>query len=181
MIIVNHRLKHFQRHHRGIEMQREKITLGWTGKSAPVVEAPFIEVEALVPVISATPARTVLAVTAWTDPDPVDLCLELWKAWMTGDSDRDLGMKTMRGLNGDGDGYSVDLHEAQQSSDLRIAHATDAMINGLSRVHIWAIYRACSLATVWRFPNNSAVSEMYAARIALAEKLRKNICTSLLF
>jgi hypothetical protein len=35
----------------------------------------------------------------------VDLCSELWKNWMVGDSGRDLGAKTMRGLSGDDDGH----------------------------------------------------------------------------
>lgn len=117
----------------------------------------------------------------WVKPDPVDLCLEIWKSWMTGDSDRDLGAKTMRGLTGDGDGHGLDLHEAQQASDIKIAQATDAMISSLSRMHVWALYRAWGLATVWNFPNASLIDVASQARAELAAKLKKNICTALLF
>lgn len=120
-------------------------------------------------------------VDPWTAPDPVDLCLEIWKSWMAGDSDRDLGAKTMRGLSGEGDGHGVDMHEAQQASDLKVAQATDAMISSLSRVHVWAIYRACGLTTVWNFPNSSLMDVAADARTALSIKLKKNICTALLF
>ncbi|NHZ41825.1 hypothetical protein [Massilia aquatica] len=113
--------------------------------------------------------------------DPVNLCLELWKRWMAGDADRDLGTRTMRGLRGDGDGHGVDLYEAQQASDIKMAEATDAMIGSLERIHVWAIYRACSLATVWAFPNASLVDVAAEARAQLREKLRKNICTGILF
>ncbi|NHZ34473.1 hypothetical protein [Massilia rubra] len=113
--------------------------------------------------------------------DPVNLCLELWKRWMAGDADRDLGTRTMRGLRGDGDGHGVDLYEAQQASDIKIAEATDAMIGSLERIHVWAIYRACSLATVWAFPNASLVDVAAEARAQLRVKLRKNICTGILF
>lgn len=116
-----------------------------------------------------------------TAPDPVDLCLEIWKNWMAGDSDRDLGAKTMRGLVGDGDGHGQDLYEAQQASDIKVAMATDAMISSLSRLHVWAIYRSCSLSTVWKFPNASLVEVAAKARVELAFKLRRNICTSVLF
>ena len=40
--------------------------------------------------------------------DAVDLCLEILKIWMAIDPDRDFGVKTMRGLVGDGDGHGID-------------------------------------------------------------------------
>ena len=126
-------------------------------------------------------ATQVERVDPWTKQDPVDLCLELWKNWMAGDSDRDLGAKTMRGLSGEGDGHGGDLHEAQQANDIRIAQATNAAIYSMQRMHVWAIYRACSLTTVWRFPNASLMDVAAEARAELAVKLRKNICTALLF
>ena len=117
----------------------------------------------------------------WLKPEPVDYCLETWKNWMAGDSDRDLGTKTMRGLCGEGDGHGTDLHEAQQLNDTKIAQATDAMISSLSRVHIWAIYRACGLSSVWRFSSAPLASTVLEARHILAAKLRKNVCTAVLF
>lgn len=158
------------------------LTLGWRGDTAPVPAIAFVEEAApaarAVRVVRAAPA---LRVDPWTKPDPVDLCLELWKNWMAGDSDRDLGAKTMRGLSGEGDGHGVDLHEAQQANDIRIAQATNAAIDSMQRMHVWAIYRACSLASVWRFPNASLMDVAAEARAELAGKLRKNICTALLF
>jgi hypothetical protein len=161
---------------------REKLTLGWRGATASVPDITFAEEAApagrAVRVVNAAPA---LRIDPWTKPDPVDLCLELWKNWMAGDSDRDLGAKTMRGLSGEGDGHGVDLHEAQQANDIRIAQATNAAIDSMQRLHVWAIYRACSLATVWNFPNASLMDVAAEARAELAVKLRKNICTALLF
>ena len=162
-------------------MKREKITLGWAGKSAPVVDITFVEVEAVAPAAQGTPARTVVAVTAWTDPDPLDLCLELWKTWMAGDADRDLGTKTMRGLRGEGDGHGMDIHEAQQANDMRIAQATDAMIDSMARIHIWAIYKLCSQATPWRFPNAVFADVALEARGDLTIRLKNNVCTAVLF
>ncbi|QKY02798.1 hypothetical protein G3257_11460 [Janthinobacterium lividum] len=181
MIIVNHRLEHFQHHQTGIEMQREKITLGWAGKSAPVADVTFVEVEATAPAAPVAPARAMPAVTAWSDPDPLDLCLELWAAWMAHDADRDMGIKTMRGLSGDGDGRGVDLHEAQQATDTRIAQATDAMIDSMARIHIWAIYKLCSQATPWRFPNAVFADVALEARAELTRRLKNNVCTAVLF
>jgi len=125
--------------------------------------------------------------TAFTKPDGLDLCLECWKEWMAGDPDRDLGMKTMRGLAGgaeegeDGAAARQDVYEAQQAADYRIGAATDAMINSLSRIHVWAIYRSCSIASVWRFPNADMLTAAAEAKGQLTEKLKKNVCTATLF
>ncbi len=162
-------------------MQREKITLGWAGKCAPVADITFVEVGAVAPASEVAPARAVVAVTAWTDPDPLDLCLELWVAWMAHDADRDMGVKTMRGLSGEGDGRGVDMHEAQQATDTRIAQATDAMIDSMARIHIWAIYKLCSQATPWRFPNAVFADVAMEARAELTRRLKNNVCTAVLF
>jgi hypothetical protein len=118
--------------------------------------------------------------TAFTRPDGLELCLACWKDWMTGDQDNDLGVKTMRGLTGEGEG-GPDIYEAQQVADQRIGAATDAMINGLSRIHVWAIYRSCSIATVWKFPNADLLAIVAEAKEQLAEKLKQNVCTATLF
>ena len=163
---------------------RETLTLAWRGNTVrapdiayaqPKPPAPAVRVRAI------APARERVAPRARIEHDPLDLCLDVWKRWMAGDDDRDLGIKTMRGLRGDGDGHGADLYEAQQASDIKMAQATDAMINSLSRIHVWAIYRACSLATVWAFPNASLVEVAAEARAQLRAKLRKNICTASLF
>jgi hypothetical protein len=117
----------------------------------------------------------------WVKPDGLDECLRCWKEWMAGDPDRDLGAKTLRGLMGNSDGYGGDPEEQQQASDARIAAATDAMIDSLKRIHIWAIYESLSVGTVWRFPNADLVQVYVEARTALEDKLRKNVCTGVLF
>lgn len=162
-------------------MQREKITLGWTGKSVPVADISFVEVGNLATSPAPVPAVAVLSLTPWTAPDPLDLCLELWKTWMAGDADRDLGAKTMRGLSGEGDGHGLDLYEAQQANDMRIAQATDAMIDSMARIHIWAIYKLCSQATPWRFPNAVFADVAVEAREELTRRLKKNVCTAVMF
>jgi hypothetical protein len=163
-------------------MMREKITLGWRGKAAPVPD--FVAVDEPAPSLStvraAAPAPQ-LRVDPWTQPEPLDYCLDCWKEWMAGDADRDLGAKTMRGLVGDEDGYGVDLHESQQSRDRRIGAATDAMIESLSRLHFWAIYKSCSIDTAWRFPNADLIETAMEARDALTGKLKNNSCTGILF
>lgn len=164
-------------------MKREKLTLGWRGATVPVPDITFVE-EVMPPTLQVrviTPAAQLVQAVAPAADDPVDLCLDMWKRWMAGDPDRDLGAKTMRGLSGEGDGHGQDLHEAQQASDMRMAQATDAMINSLTRIHVWAIYRACSLTTAWRFPNACLQDVVLEARTELGEKLRKNICTAVLF
>jgi hypothetical protein len=163
------------------ETKRAKLTLGWRGATTRLPDVTFVEELPAPPVRIVAAAAPVLRIDPWTKPDPVDLCLHLWKCWMAGDSDRDLGAKTMRGLSGEGDGRGLDPHEAQQANDIRIAQATNAAIDSMARLHVWAIYRACSLTTVWRFPNASLMDVAAEARGELATKLRKNICTAVLF
>jgi hypothetical protein len=112
--------------------------------------------------------------------DPLDLCLELWKDMMCR-SDTDLAAHTMRGLAAEGDGYGADVYDAQYKADLRIAEATDAMINSLPRISVWAIHYACSISTVWRFPNQKPEVVYLDARQDLEQKLRRNPCTAVLF
>ncbi|WP_139143454.1 hypothetical protein [Janthinobacterium sp. HH104] len=162
-------------------MQREKITLGWAGKSAPVADIAYIEVVELASTGLLEDVGEATRVDPWTDPEPLELCLELWKLWMEGDDDRDLGYKTMRGMCADGGGQGKDLYEAQQANDMRIAKATDAMIESMGRLHIWAIHRSTGIATAWNFPNAAYPQVLVAAKSELSDKLRKNMCTKLLF
>ena len=122
-----------------------------------------------------------VAFDSWVKPEPLDLCLDCWKTWMAGDGDRDLGAKTMGMLTGNSDGYGNDPAEAQQARDTRIAVATDAMIDSLKRIQIWAVYKMCGIATPWGFPNTDFMTEVAAAREALIAKLKKNTCTAILF
>lgn len=161
-------------------MKREKITLGWRGKCAPVVDYECVGDAPLAVRVMAS-AAVVLELAPMAKADPLDLCLELWKAWMGDGVDKDLAAKTMRGLSGDGDGHGVDLHEAQRANDIRIAQATDAMIDSMARIHIWAVYTLCSQATPWRFPHADLVAVGQQARDELRRLLQKNVCTAVLF
>lgn len=112
--------------------------------------------------------------------DGLAYCLDCWKTWMHR-SDTDLGVKGMRSLQGDGDGYGDDTSYIRRDNE--IAEATDAMISSLQRSHQWAIRRKCGITrgNVWRFPQLDAMAEAEAACTELAEKLKKNIATRLLF
>ncbi|MYM31499.1 hypothetical protein GTP58_24500 [Duganella sp. CY15W] len=116
-------------------------------------------------------------VTAWSRPDPLEYCLELWKEWMQKGGCRRAGSLVMGGLVGDADGHGHDLHEAQHSHDMQVAAAVDAMVDSLSRIHVWAIYASCSIATTWRFPHANLILTAEEARAALVAKLKKNECT----
>jgi len=61
------------------------------------------------------------------------------------------------------------------------AAATDAMIDSLKRIHIWAIYKMCSMATPWNYPHADFMVVGEEARAELQRKLRGNVCTSILF
>lgn len=113
--------------------------------------------------------------------DPLDYCLECWSMWLCGDADRDLSSKVMRlPMLGD-DPYGRSSDEVQQEREMQIGAAVDAMIDSLSFLHRWAIYATCGVATPWKFPNADLLVEGPAARDALAEKLRRNVCTGVLF
>lgn len=160
---------------------REKLTLAWRGATARVPDFMFVEEPRPTPIARIIAPAMLAHPGPKVEQDPVDLCLAIWKAWMAGDADRDLGAKTMRGLSGEGDGHGVDLHEAQQANDVRIAQATNAMIDSLPRIQVWAIQRMCSLTTAWNFPNASWFEVAAEAREGLRTKLRKNIATAVLF
>jgi hypothetical protein len=118
---------------------------------------------------------------AWIQPDPLETCLECWKIYLHADADRDLGMKTMRGLLGEADAYGVDPSEAQQARDLRLGAATDACIDSLKRIHMWAIYRMCSIASPWNYPNADMLVVGPEAKAELTRKLKINVATGILF
>lgn len=113
--------------------------------------------------------------------DGVERCLSCWKSWIEQKGDRDLGAKTMRGLQGDGDGYGeTSVHDAQLANDNRIGAATDAAIDSLGRLHKWAIYKMCSIASPWRYPNADIMVCGPAAMDELKAKLKENCCTGAL-
>lgn len=120
-------------------------------------------------------------IDTWVRPDPLDYCLAAWKVWMADGGQRNLGARIMGGLVGEVDGHGRDINEAQHSHDMQIAAATDAMIDSLDRIHVWAIYATCRIATAWRFPDADLVTTATEARDRLIAKLKKNECTRNLF
>lgn len=86
-------------------------------------------------------------------------------------------------LMADGDGYgeSIGPDEADYRRRLEIGAATGAMIDGLSHIHRWAIYRLSSMVSVWNFPNADLLIIGPAAQEALRVKLKRNILTAVLF
>jgi len=110
--------------------------------------------------------------------DAMSYCIDCWKESMQKD-DRDMGAKRMRLMSGDGDGYGDD--NAQSQRDAEIADATGAMIDGLTAIHRWCIYRSCSIATVWRYPHLDYLTVLQEAMCALENKLRSNVACRLLF
>jgi len=119
--------------------------------------------------------------TAWIKPDQVDYCIDCWKTWIAGDPDKDLGVKTMSMLRGLQDGYGSSADEQQQARDNRIGAATDAMIDSLGIFHRWAVYKVCGIGQVWSFPHADLAATYAAARAELEQKLRRNVCTAVLF
>lgn len=99
---------------------------------------------------------------------------------MASDANRDLGIKTKVGLVGKGE-YGPDIYGAQQAADNRIGAATDAVINSLTRMHVWAIYQSCNIASVWQFPNADILEIAAEPKNQLTDKLKRNLCTSVLF
>ena len=118
---------------------------------------------------------------SWVRPEPLDYCLMLWKEWMGKGGHRSVGSLVMGGLAGDADGHGGDLHEAQHRQDMEIGAATNAMIDSLDRIHVWAIYASCGISTSWRYPNADLAIAASDARSSLEIKLRANGCTSNLY
>jgi hypothetical protein len=161
---------------------RQRITLGWRrpeGQAAEKCKDDYVEVPTCLDVVaplSSAPAPTYECQSS-DDLEPLDICLNCWMNWLAGDSDKDLDAKTMKLSRSS----SLDSQEAQQARDNEIGAATDAMIDSLSMLHRWAIYTMCSLPTVWDFPHADLLTVGLAARDALAEKLKKNCATRVLF
>jgi len=115
-------------------------------------------------------------------PDGLKICLECWKQYMHSDGDRDLGAKTMSGLKGDDSyGNGMDIYDQQQASDLKVGAATDAMIDSLSKLHRWAIYKLTSTACAKEYPLANILTVGPDAKESLRHKLKNNCCTSFLF
>lgn len=172
---------------------REKITLGWRRPAEETalreeVQNDYVEIIEPVAQLAPVMVERAIPVDPWVPPDPLDVCLECWKSWM-GRSDADLGTQRQKLLaGGDEEGEKereVDLESAAAAAEQRreneIAEATDAAINSLRACDRWAIYKMCSLSSVWNFPGLDFMHAAIGAKAKLAEKLRENIATRALF
>lgn len=116
-------------------------------------------------------------------PDGLDYCLDCWKSYM-GKDDRDLSASRMQ-FNGGADeekiAYESNVNDDQRKADGAIGAATDAMIESMTRLHSWAIYRMCSITTQWNYPNANYIEVVQAACDDLRKKLKNNIATGTLF
>ena len=121
---------------------------------------------------------------SWIEPDGLDICMACWQDYMRCD-DRDLGTSRVHLQGGAEDiervACATDPYAEQRKSDLKIGEATDAMIDSLSRLHIWAIYKAYGMGQVWSFPNADLLVTLEAAKAELEQKLLKNNATRVKF
>jgi hypothetical protein len=115
---------------------------------------------------------------AFDKPDPYAQLMACWSDYMRTD-DRDLGAGAMK-LTGEGTDER-NVHDSQRLADLKMGESVGAMVDSLSSLHRWAIYKSQRLATVWRFPNADYEVILFAARDELEQKLRKNVATRLFF
>lgn len=172
---------------------REKLTLRWRrpvgeGAARPVGRDEFIECAPTVS--SSAPVRAMeippLRVDPWTEPDPLDICLECWKVWMTR-HDGDLGTQRQNlRSNDEDDRYPEKDSEsvaaaAEQRRENEIAEATDAAISDLRACDRWAIYKLCGVSTAWKFPMLDFMETAQDAKRQVEKKLRENIATRALF
>jgi len=105
--------------------------------------------------------------------DPAEYCLALWGWWMTL-NDRDLGAKGGSRAESEGDASAI-------KRDIEIAEATEAMMDGMRAIHLWAFKKKFGLARVWNYPN-ADLAVVYAEAVAILEpKLKKNLATRTLF
>jgi hypothetical protein len=122
--------------------------------------------------------REEVARPAFDKPDPYALLMACWVDYMRTD-DRDLGAGGMM-LKGEFADYQ-DVNDAQRAADMRIGEAVGAMVDSLTVLHRWAIYKSQRIAAVWRFANADYETVLLEARDELEKKLRVNVATRLYF
>jgi hypothetical protein len=170
---------------------REKLTLKWrrlAGEcgSLPAESDEFVE---CAPVAAAVLVKCIeiqpLQVDPWVESDPLDICLEYWRAWM-GRNNQDLGTQRQK-LRTDDDERDVEKDSesvaaaAEERREDEIAEGTDAAINDLRACDRWAIYKMCGLSSVWKFPLLDFMQTAQGAKMQIEQKLRENIATRALF
>lgn len=117
-----------------------------------------------------------------TPLDGLEICIGCWKQWMSADHDRDLGAKTMSGMQGDGAyGSGMDIYDQQQVRDLEVGAETDAQIDSLKLIHKWAIYKLTSTACPWNYPNADILIIGLEAKESLRNILKNKAVTASLF
>jgi hypothetical protein len=164
---------------------REKLTLRWRGKTEASPDITFVDVTP-----PAAPPKVhvphMVTVSPSEELTGLQFCLNHWRDWMQHD-DRDLGAKVQqigRSPDGEHEGYddsAANSEAAAARASRGIAMATDAMIDSLDRHYKAAIYRSCSIASVWRFPNLAFEVVLPEAERELTEKLKRNVATRAFF
>jgi hypothetical protein len=110
--------------------------------------------------------------------DPYAVLMACWVDFMNVD-DRDLGSRGMR-LKGDcEDDRTVNDH--QRLADIKTGESVNAMVDSLTTIHRWAIYKSQGIASAWRFQNADYETVLLEARDDLEKKLRTHIATRLYF
>jgi len=127
--------------------------------------------------------KSVITIDPVIKPDGLAYCLDCWKVWMLSD-DRDLSASRMKlhgGQDDDPIGYESNPYDDQRKADAKIGEATNTAIEDMKACWRWAIYKKCSIATVWNFPRMSFMDVLADAEVDLEKKLKINIATATIF
>ena len=108
--------------------------------------------------------------------DPYSTCMACWGDYMRVPN-LDLGGRGMK-LIGDAQ-PDANVHEAQYIADLKLGECVNAMVDSLTMMHRWAIYKSQGIASAWRFPNARYEDVLMDAREDHEKKLRNNVATRL--
>jgi hypothetical protein len=119
---------------------------------------------------------------AFIQPDGFDVCMQCWQDYMHSD-EKKRGASAMK-LCADIDeatGYESDPYAEQRKEDLKLGQCANAMVDSLSRIHQWAIYKGYSMGNVWDYQNADLITVLQEAKIELEKKFRNNLATAVKF
>lgn len=113
--------------------------------------------------------------------DPVSYCLACWVFSLEGDGTGSLKARGMSFLTGDSDGYGGDVNEREMEKQMEIGQETGAAIASLKPIRREAIHKVKGVRNVFRFHVADLMQEYEAAKIELADTLKRRKATSYLF
>lgn len=93
---------------------------------------------------------------------PFSRVMKTWAHWMRLDDHK---IST-------GDAHPQDVKELMACGE-----AVDVMVDDLPRIQWWAVRKAYSISTVWRFPEHAYADALSAAEATLSEKMQRNVAT----